>query len=95
MLQHLIYKAAFELSETRAEFLSFLFQERAAGTGCPLQSEDLFEGYQKAVSDRELYERSLQTIIRLLTEQHHFTLTTSDTESIGASIERSFLRDPT
>ncbi len=95
MLQHLIYKAAFELSETRAEFLSFLFSRtRPPELDARSSPEDLFEGYQKAVSDRELYERSLQTIIRLLTEQHHFTLTTSDTESIGRIYRAFFLAGP-
>ena len=95
MLQHLIYKAAFELSETRAEFLSFLFSRtRPPELDARSSPEDLFEGYQKAASDRELYERSLQTIIRLLTEQHHFTLTTSDTESIGRIYRAFFLAGP-
>ena len=95
MLQHLIYKAAFELSETRAEFLSFLFSRmRSPELDARSSPEDLFEGYQKAVSDRELYQRNLQTIIRVLTEQHHFTLTTSDTESIGRIYRAFFLAGP-
>src|SRR6267142_4774402 len=71
MLQHLIYKAAFELSETRAEFLSFLFSRpRPPELTTQSSPQDLFEAYQYASSDRELYDRNLRTITEHLTGRH-------------------------
>lgn len=95
MLQHLIYKAAFELSETRAEFLSFLFSRpRPPELTTQSSPQDLFESYQNAASDRELYERHRRMISEHLTGRHHFALTTADIESIERVYQAFFLAGP-
>jgi len=93
MLQHLMYKAAFELSESRADFLSLLFsRERPDGLGPESTAAELFQAYENKTRtwDNERYRRNLQSIIENLSTRHHFTLTDKDKEAIE-HISHAFL----
>ena len=53
---HLLYKALFELSLDRADFVSRLFsRQRPVGLGAGTSVEDLFAAYSAARSDERLY----------------------------------------
>jgi hypothetical protein len=83
MLQHLMFKALFELSEDRAEFLSRLFS-RARPEGLTLDStaEQLFAAFGLVDRNRELYNANFTAILNHLEEKHGFTLSMEDEKSI-------------
>jgi hypothetical protein len=83
MLEHLLYKAAFELSENRGEFLSLLFS-RAQPKGLSEKTtvENLFKAYDTLESDNALFERNLERILSHLRETHEFPISQEDEMSI-------------
>jgi len=81
---HLMYKAVFELSADRAEFLSRLFSRpRPDGLGSRSTPEELFASFAGVPPDRDAFDRNLRQIITWLTERHRFPLTDVDTSGIA------------
>lgn len=78
LMQHLLFKALFELSADRAEFLSRLFSRaKAAGpSDQPLQK--IWDTMPAASEGSDRYDRSHSDVVRHLTVTHGFTL--SDNE---------------
>jgi hypothetical protein len=75
MLLHLMYKALFELSNNRAEFVSKLFARPVPTViSKTLTTEQLFEELGKSSSDPEVARRNLEAILHQLRERHHFDL---------------------
>src|SRR5215471_12473803 len=63
MLEHLMYKALFELSANRAEFVSRLFSRRPTLELSPTSPvRALFQAYGGARPDRQLFKQNLQAI---------------------------------
>src|SRR5262245_38235016 len=61
MIEHLMYKAIFEMSSDRVDFLSRLFSRRApAGLTTKSPVRLLFQSFRGADPDSELYRRNLQ-----------------------------------
>src|SRR5437867_2320125 len=57
---HLMYKALFELSKDRAEFVSRLFsRKRPNGLTATSTAAEIFDAYLKADGSKELYEENL------------------------------------
>jgi len=84
-LAHLMYKALFELSATRAEFLSRLFSRRipdslTAKPNGPV--EELFTALAGTSSNDSLFQRNLNEIYDRLTKTHGFALDSADLRSI-------------
>jgi hypothetical protein len=72
---HLMYKALFELSDDRAEFLSRLFsRERPPGLGPESSVQDLFAKYAAAMPSASLRDLNLARIRARLLEAHHLPL---------------------
>src|SRR5262245_9992813 len=83
MMLHLMYKALFELSGTRSEFLSRLFARPIPGWLTKTEKvERLFELIGNVQPDRELARENLASILRQLHERHGFVLTPEDSKSI-------------
>ena len=83
MVQHLMYKALFELSEDRAEFLSRLFgRRRPAGIPADAAPVQLLEAYYPVAGDSVLYSRTLKEIVNQLTKQHGFGLSNDDLQML-------------
>jgi hypothetical protein len=83
MVHHLMYKALFELSADRADFLSKLFSRpRPAGLDSTTTPMRLFDAYIDAPSDSVAYRRNLTAIKEQLTKKHGFTLTREDSSSL-------------
>ena len=81
--QHLLYKALFELSADRAEFLSRLFsRKRPAGLDAASTAEELFDAFGKVEPNRALYDENLQAIRDVLVKKHGFKLTADDVSGI-------------
>lgn len=95
MLQHLMYKALFELSEDRAEFLSLLFSRpRPAGVTAEATPIQLLEAFYPVATDSTLYWRTLKAIGDHLTKQHAFALSKDDLEGIAFVFTSFFLAGP-
>jgi len=78
-----MYKALFEMSADRAEFLSLLFSRpRPAGLGPEATVDALLTAYERTSPNDALYRRNLSAIRKWLTERHHFKLHSEDTEGI-------------
>jgi hypothetical protein len=83
MVHHLMYKALFELSADRAEFLSKLFSRpRPAAVDTMTTAIKLFDAYIDSPSDSAMYRRNLIAIKDQLTKKHGFTLTAQDSASL-------------
>jgi hypothetical protein len=82
MLELLMYKALFELSPNRADFVGRLFSRPA---GIPnsekMAPEALFAAYQNVKPDADFYAKNLQAIKASLTK-HGYPLTTEDLSKI-------------
>jgi hypothetical protein len=75
----LMYKALFELSKDRAEFVSKLFsKKRPEGIGPDTSVQDLFAAFEKAPVSDVLYAENLKSITEHLTKKHGFPLSEND-----------------
>jgi len=84
MLEHLFYKALFELSTDRADFLSRLFsRKRPAGVDANTTVKALFDAYEAVEVDSSLSEENLRSALDLLLNKHHFLLSESDRSGIA------------
>jgi hypothetical protein len=90
LIEHLMYKALFELSPNRVEFLSRLFSRRLSGLASDVKVEDLLTACKSASPDRETFQRNLQEVRILLVAKHAFLLTSSDLTSLE-KIYRAFV----
>ena len=80
---HLMYKALFELSADRADFVSRLFsRKRPAGLRAGAPAAQIFSAYAQVDASEALYEQSLKDIERHLTAKHGFALTADDLTGI-------------
>jgi hypothetical protein len=81
VLQHLMYKALFELSADRAEFLARLFSmsklKNVTATSSP---RELFDAVYLQKADQKLFEENTKTMLDLLIRKHGFKLSKSDEE---------------
>jgi hypothetical protein len=83
MLQHLLYKALFELAPDRADFLSLLFSRpRPAGLGANTSVAALLSAFEAVPRDSALYRNNLAAIKRQLMETHGFPLEARDLDGI-------------
>ena len=80
---HLMYKALFELSKDRADFVSRLFSRtRPEGLTGKSTAGDIFTKYLEAEGNKEIYEANLKAIDDLLVKKHGFPLTPGDLDGI-------------
>jgi hypothetical protein len=79
----LMYKALFELSKDRAEFVSRLFSiERPEGLGPDSTVQEIFDAYMKAESSEALYKENLKSIRDHLAGTHSLPLPQEDLDGI-------------
>jgi hypothetical protein len=83
MIEHLMYKALFEMSPDRAEFVSRLFaRKRPEGLNDSSSPEVLFRAYARIPYDDGFYSETLKMMTDLLVNKHKFVLRPGDVESI-------------
>ncbi|HEX4996651.1 MAG TPA: hypothetical protein VFY29_00390 [Terriglobia bacterium] len=84
VLEHLMYKAVFELSEDRAAFVSRLFSRRLPPR-LPVNpsATDLFDAFRDSAPDDALFEKNLKDIDGQLTVKRGFPLTEEDRANIA------------
>jgi hypothetical protein len=81
----LMYKAIFELSKDRADFISMLFSKpRPAGLASTATATDLFRAFGSVATSDAAYKQNLKAIVDHITKTHGFTLFPSDLTGMGA-----------
>lgn len=92
---HLLYKALFELSADRADFVSRLFSRpRPAGAG-PLDAvEDLFRQFETISASPTLYSSTAAEVRARLVETHHLPLSAADLEVIDTTLKAFYTDGP-
>jgi hypothetical protein len=79
----LTYKALFELSADRADFVSRLFsRKRPEGLDRNSSAMDIFTAYKDVASSETLFKENLKAIDDLLVNKHHFTLPEGDLQGV-------------
>jgi hypothetical protein len=77
--EQLLYKALFEMSANRAEFLSMLFSRpRPEGLSTRSTIGELFAAYVTVPASEELYAANFKRVTDWLTVKHQFALNTDD-----------------
>jgi hypothetical protein len=90
MLEHLVYKAVFEMSANRAEFISRLFSRRTpAGLSDKSTVSALFEAFGRVPRDAPLFTQNLQAMKDHLMKDRRLLLTRQDQSEID-SLYRTF-----
>src|SRR5215471_13178661 len=83
MLEHLIYKAVFEMSANRAEFLSRLFARKLpAGLTEKTTARALFQAFRTVQPDDVLLRQNVEAIKSHLVLKHKFPMNNEDLASI-------------
>src|SRR4030095_2264079 len=79
VFEHLMYKALFELSENRADFVSRLFsRKRPAGIDNAVGVRALFDAFRPVEADATIYETTLRAVMDRLNRDHGFSLTDAE-----------------
>jgi len=83
MLELLMYKALFEMSADRLEFVSRLFSRpKPSGLRATASAEEIFKAFEPVSGNREMYKQTLQAIKDNLVKQHQFKLVGDDEQKI-------------
>jgi hypothetical protein len=94
-MQHLMYKALFELSPTRAEFVARLFSRPSLATlASGIAVKELFDSAAVAAPTDSAYKANLAAIVELLTVRHGFALPKEDLASIEHVYDVFFAAGP-
>jgi hypothetical protein len=81
---HLMYKALFEMSADRAEFVGKLFSRpRPEGLTAASSVREIFRAYATVAKDEKLYEANYKAIVDHLQKTHKFALTPEDAPGIA------------
>ena len=92
--EHLLYKALFELSADRAEFVSRLFSRpRPAGLTTASTPEMMFSAYDRVPSSEDLYRANLKGVLTHLTTRHRFALRDEDKAGIDYIYRNAFFAE--
>jgi len=83
LVQHLMFKAIFEMAPDRATFLSILFsRKRPAGLNSTSTTEEMLSAYKAVPTDSELAITNRQAIKEILVRKHGFALSDDDIETL-------------
>jgi len=83
LIQHLMYKAIFELAADRPSFLSILFsRSRPKGLKDTATPRELMEAYKTVGANAELAKRNRAAIKDVLVKGHGFPLSAEDLETL-------------
>ena len=83
VVQHLMFKALFELSKDRADFISLTFSKpRPALADTTRNIEDIWRGYFDVATDTAMARRNYQRVFDHLTRTRGFRMTPEEIESL-------------
>lgn len=90
---HLLYKALFELSADRADFVSRLFSRpRPDGLGTSATAEEMFSRFASMTPSREIFDWNASLVRERLLTRGGFALSQNDIDSIDGAF-RAFYTD--
>jgi hypothetical protein len=93
LLEHLMYKAVFEMSANRVEFVANLFSRKApALLSADSPVEIIFQAFLHAPADPMVAAQNANSIMDHLKVRHHFQVTAEDERGIRA-LYRTFSRE--
>lgn len=92
---HLLYKALFELSGSRADFVAQLFSRpRPPGLTAASTANQLFDAFARVPGDRAMYDRTLAAVLAHLTRSRGFALSAGDRDGIAYVLNAWFTNGP-
>jgi hypothetical protein len=92
---HLLYKALFELSQNRSEFVSKLFsRKQASGLGPQSTARQIFSAYLSVEPDPDLMDSTLDAVVKHLRTKHKFALTDDDVDGIEWALHNYYRFGP-
>lgn len=92
---HLLYKALFELSKDRADFVGRLFsRKRPDGLTSKSSVSEIFNAYLNAEGNDKLYEENLKAVTDQLTKKHSFPLSPGDFDGIKWALSNYYQFGP-
>jgi hypothetical protein len=92
---HLMYKALFEISSDRADFVARLFsRERAADLGRSTPVGEIFDAYQHVRGTPSAYETTVTLVREQLLSKHQFPLTEQDLQWIAQALHAFYTDGP-
>ncbi len=88
VMQHLMFKAMFELSKDRADFLTMLFaRPRPGGINDSLPIQKMWEAYWPVRVDTALARKSIERVESTLTKTHHFVFTPEEAGQLRSVLD--------
>lgn len=94
LLEHWLYKALFEMSSNRVEFVSKLFSRAPRGIPNGASVRAIFEAFERAQPDQKLYDRNLASIYERIAKVHGFDLSEEDRKGIAKVFTAFFQGGP-
>jgi hypothetical protein len=92
---HLLYKALFEMSANRAEFVSKLFsRKQPEGLSEKSTATQIFRAYLNADPSKELFDSNLKAVIDHLKTKHKFALSDGDLDGIEWALSNYYRFGP-
>ena len=83
VMQHLMFKALFELAKDRADFISLTFSKPKPASADTIKNiQDIWNNYSAVATDSVMARRNYQRVLDQLIKTHQFKLTTEEIESI-------------
>jgi hypothetical protein len=85
VMQHLMFKAMFELANDRADFISILFgKPRPPGLDSATTIQNMWEAYRTVRTDSALAAANYGRVVDRLTKVHGFTFTDDENDKLKA-----------
>lgn len=95
VVQHLMFKAIFEMAKDRADFLSLLFSTpRPASLGASTPIEKIWEAFLATDRDTTVKPKTYARIVTHLTKTHGFSLTAEELAQLSSVFEAFSLHGP-
>lgn len=95
VMQHLMFKAMFEMARDRADFISILFgKPRPAGLDSTTSIQAMWEAYRTVASDSALAARNYARVMERLTKTHGFTVTPPESTQLKAVFDAFYYYGP-
>lgn len=87
-MQHLMFKAVFELAKDRADFISLLFSKpKPAKLDPKTPIQEIWNAFSQVATDTTLAAKNHALIVKQITDVHHFELSADDLGQLNLVID--------
>ncbi|MEO6878762.1 MAG: hypothetical protein ABI205_09795 [Gemmatimonadaceae bacterium] len=95
VMQHLMFKAIFEMSNDRADFISMLFAKpRPVAINALTAIDKIWSSYRVTPTDTAMAAQNYQRIVNQLTKTHGFTFTADESAKLKAVYDAFIMYGP-